>query len=61
MNTFLFSLVFCHIQICNDDCWVICMLLSNVNYVTPLLKILLLYTNEQHEGVFVHLCTLHIQ
>src|SRR4029434_2398772 len=21
---------FCHIQICNDDCWVICMLLSNV-------------------------------
>src|SRR4029434_8262113 len=21
---------FCHIQICNDDCWVICMLWSNV-------------------------------
>jgi len=27
MNNFLFSLVFLS---CNDDCWVICMLLSNV-------------------------------
>src|SRR4029434_7957072 len=25
-----FLCYFCHIQICNDDCWVICILLSNV-------------------------------
>src|SRR4029434_9251014 len=26
----IFFGIFCHIQILNDDCWVICMLLSNV-------------------------------
>src|SRR4029434_2807687 len=26
---------FCHIQICNDDCWVICILWSNVKSLFP--------------------------
>src|SRR4029434_5925671 len=28
-----YFLYFCHIQLCNDDCWVICILFSNVKFL----------------------------
>ena len=55
---------FCHIQICNDDCWVICILFANVkslfDHVTRRYDIASLGAESERQDLQVHTRTVHL-